>query len=69
MYTRHVADSQNCSTNRDPQTKPDADGTSGDKTQIPNYLNTSANKTQIPDYFHSSDKKEAHKRASETIAN
>ena len=41
MQTRHLADCQNCRTNRDPQEKPDEDSTSTDKTDIPHYLNSS----------------------------
>ena len=67
VQTRHQADSQNCSTNRDPQAKPYGDNVSRDKTSKPNYLNSSTNKTDISDYFHSRDNKEAEKR-SETIS-
>ena len=45
-----------------PQTKPDADKASGDKTHILDYLNTSTNKTQKPNSVHSNDNKEADKR-------
>ena len=65
--TRHAADSQNCSTNRDPLTKPDAYNMRGDKTNTPNYLNSSTKQNQMSDYFHSSDNKEADKIVSETI--
>ena len=51
VQTRHAVDSQNCSTNRDPQTKLDADNLSEDKAHIPNYHNSSTTKTQISDYF------------------
>ena len=43
----HVADSQNCSTNQDMQTKPYADNTGGDKTNTPDYLNSSKTKTHV----------------------
>ena len=44
VQTRHAANSQNCSTNRGLQTKPNADNTSGDKTHIPDYLSSSKTK-------------------------
>ena len=69
MKTRHAADSQHCSKNRGPQTKPHADNASGDKTHKANYLNLSTNKTQMFDYFYSNNNKEAYKGASETIPN
>ena len=69
MGTRHAEDSQNFITNKDPQTKLDADNASGDKTNILNYHNSSTNKTQMLDYFHSIDNKEADKRESEAITN
>ena len=59
--TRYAADSQNCSTNRDPQTKSDADNAHGDKTNTLDYLSSSTNKTQISDCFHSSGNKETNK--------
>ena len=66
VQTRHAADSQNCSTNRDLQKRLDADNTCGGKSNIPNYLNSSTNKTEMSHYFHSSDNKEVDKRVSET---
>ena len=59
--TRHAADSQNCSTNRDSQTKLDVDNVSRDKTNTPGYPNISTNKILKSDYFPSSDNKEAGK--------
>ena len=43
--TRHAADSQDCSKNRDPQTNMDANNMSGDKTNTPDYLNSSVTPT------------------------
>ena len=48
MQTRHATDSPNCSTNKGPQAKSDADNMSGTE---PKYLNSSTNKTQISDCF------------------
>ena len=39
--TKHVVDSQNCKTNKDPQAKLDEDSSSKDKTNMPDYLNFS----------------------------
>ena len=59
MQTRHASDSQNCKANRDPQTKPDADNASGNKTNILDYLNFCTNKIHIIDFFHTSNNKKA----------
>ena len=69
MQARHTADSQNCTTNMDPQAKPHADNASRDKTSIPNFLNFNIIKTHTSDYLHSCDNKEADRRVSEIITN
>ena len=60
--TRHVADSQNCKGNRDPQAKPDVDSMSEDKSNLSDYLNSTRSKTNMPDYFNSSNNKEEARR-------
>ena len=42
--TKHVADSPNCKTNKDPQAKPDESSRSKDKIKLSDYLNSSKRK-------------------------
>ena len=61
LQTKHVADSWNCKTNKDPQAKPDKGSSSKEKNNFSDYLNSSKMKTNMLDYFISSDNKEADK--------
>ena len=69
LQTRHVAGSQNCKTNMDPQAKLDEGSTSKDKTSMADYLNSRKSKTNMSEHFISSNNKETDKRASEAITN
>ena len=64
LQTRHVADSQNCKTNKDLQVKPDEGSVSKNKTNMPDYLTSSKSKTNIADYLKFNDDKEADRSVS-----
>ena len=66
-HTRHVADRQNCETNKEPWEKLDEHSVSECKSNMSYYLNSSTSKPRLLDYLNSNYNKETDKRVSKAI--